>query len=141
MKKVIIRDKKGRFLKGFNLGHPSYGGESTRFKKGHKLLKGSEKGWFLKNKMVGSKNPRWKGGISIHFFGYKLILSKDHPFKTNRGYVREHRLIMEKYLGRHLTKKEVIHHIDGNKNNNNISNLMLFPNHSEHMKYEQNKKI
>lgn len=36
-----------------------------------------------------------------------------------------HRHIMEKHLGRKLTRREVIHHIDGNKHNNKIENLKL----------------
>jgi len=47
----------------------------------------------------------------------------------------EHRLVMEKHLGRILTKKEVVHHIDGNKSNNELDNLMLFPTKSIHTKY------
>ena len=36
-----------------------------------------------------------------------------------------HRLIMAKHIGRPITKNEVIMHIDGNKQNNDISNLQL----------------
>lgn len=71
---AVIRDKKGRFMKGSSLGHLSFGGINTRFKKGHEYLKGSEKGWFkkgrttwnkgLKGFMAGEKNSNWKGGIT-----------------------------------------------------------------------------
>ena len=37
----------------------------------------------------------------------------------------EHRLIMENFLGRKLEFNEVVHHIDGNKINNNLDNLDL----------------
>jgi hypothetical protein len=40
-------------------------------------------------------------------------------------YVYEHRLIMEQKLGRLLAYNEVIHHIDGNKMNNDPNNLKL----------------
>lgn len=59
-----------------------------------------------------------------------------------RGYVqsykdgksrREHQIIMEKHIGRKLKKDEVVHHIDGNKRNNEISNLLLTT-RSEHAK-------
>jgi hypothetical protein len=41
---------------------------------------------------------------------------------------------MEKFLGRHLTLEERVHHIDGNKTNNNVENLRLFASSSEHKK-------
>lgn len=39
--------------------------------------------------------------------------------------VLAHREIMEHYLGRKLSKQEVVHHKDGNKQNNDINNLEL----------------
>lgn len=44
-----------------------------------------------------------------------------------------HRYVMEKYLGRKLEEKEVVHHIDGNRENNNIENLELML-YSEHQR-------
>lgn len=38
---------------------------------------------------------------------------------------RKHRIVMEEYLGRQLKNNEIVHHIDGNKRNNDISNLLL----------------
>ena len=38
---------------------------------------------------------------------------------------RKHRIVAEKMLGRKLKKDEVVHHIDGNKRNNDESNLMI----------------
>ena len=42
---------------------------------------------------------------------------------VNGKSVRIHRIVMEKKLGRPLKKGEVIHHIDGDNQNNNIDNL------------------
>ena len=72
----------------------------------------------------GSNNANWKNGKNSHR-GYILIYAPDHPFAGYGGYVMEHRLIMEKHLGRYLMKHEIIHHIDRNPKNNNISNLQL----------------
>ena len=35
-----------------------------------------------------------------------------------------------------LNPEEKIHHIDGDVSNNSLINLMYFPNHSEHRKFE-----
>jgi hypothetical protein len=39
--------------------------------------------------------------------------------------MREHIIVMENHLERKLQKGEVVHHIDGNKTNNDINNLDL----------------
>lgn len=87
----------------------------------------------------GHKNGMWKGGKTFDKNGYILVLSKDHPFAIRGRYVREHRLIMEKHLGRYLLPEEVVHHINEIKNDNRIENLSLFANVAEHTKYHQSK--
>ena len=74
----------------------------------------------------GSKAYNWKGGRQI-LNGYIFILSPNHPYKNSsgRGYVAEHRLIMEAKLGRYLRKDELIHHINCNRKDNRIENLCL----------------
>lgn len=65
--------------------------------------------------MVGDKANSYKGG-TITTQGYKAI-------KIGNKYILEHRIIMEENIGRKLTRREQVHHIDGNKLNNDISNL------------------
>lgn len=57
--------------------------------------------------------------------------------KVNGKKKDEHRHLMEQHLGRKLSSKEVVHHKNGNKLNNDLSNLevMSLSDHSRmHMK-------
>ncbi len=93
--------------------------------------------------ITGPLNPKWRGGRVLHEKGYIYIYSPYHPNKGVRGYVLEHRLIIEKNLGRFLKKTEVVHHKNAIKNDNRIENLQLFSSSSEHGKHEYrtNKKF
>jgi hypothetical protein len=57
--------------------------------------------------------------------GYIQKHMPSHPRGRHRGYLLYHRLLMEEKIGRPLKEDEVVHHIDGNRDNNNIENLML----------------
>jgi hypothetical protein len=52
----------------------------------------------------------------------------------------QHRLVMEKHLGRILLSTEVVHHKDEDKKNNNIDNLILFNSENEHRAYHKFKR-
>ena len=82
----------------------------------------------------GERHPRWKGGRYSHMRGYIFVLSPNHPFKNIQGYVLEHRLVIEKSLGRFIEPHERVHHLDGNPSNNALENLVLFSNQSKHIK-------
>lgn len=84
-----------------------------------------------KGKQMGASNPHWKGG-RIEVSGYVYIYSPGHPNRTLDGYVCEHRLVMEKHLGRLLTSREAVHHLDGNSRNNGIENLELCASNGRH---------
>lgn len=83
--------------------------------------------------MNGERATNWRGGIK-HRAGYILIIKPDHPRADSQGYVKEHWLVMEAYLGRYLTDDEVVHHINQKRDDNRLENLQLMTKkqHSEH---------
>lgn len=44
----------------------------------------------------------------------------------SRGYLLQHRVVMEEHLGRPLTRSENVHHINGNRVDNRLENLELW---------------
>lgn len=82
--------------------------------------------------LSGEDSPRWKGGRMVKK-GYVYLLRRDHPNSTKGGYFLEHRLVMEKHIGRLLKCKEVVHHKDGNTLNNSIENLELISSSGKHI--------
>lgn len=60
---------------------------------------------------------RRTGGVNDQ--GYVVVVGGDGRK------VKAHRLVMEQHLGRKLRRDEVVHHIDGNRANNDVSNLVV----------------
>jgi len=87
-------------------------------------------------KTKGHLHPCWKGGIKENN-GYIQVKAPNHPHRNKNNRVAEHRLVVEKKIGRYLTKDEQVHHIDFCKTNNKIGNLMIFKNGSDHSKFHR----
>lgn len=74
----------------------------------------------------GKDSYSWKGGIIKNPQGYVSEMSDEFPSMRNKsGYISQHRLVMARYLDRPLEVWETVHHIDGNREHNDISNLQL----------------
>jgi len=72
----------------------------------------------------GPKAGYWKGGrYKDNASGYVWVFNPNHPSCTKKGYVLEHRLVMEKFMGRHLRPNEIVHHKNKMKDDNRIENL------------------
>ena len=82
----------------------------------------------------------WKGGKWRLPSGYIQVMNKEHQFSNVRGYVLEHRLVMEKHIGRYLTTEEVVHHINGIVDDNKKENLELIATNSEHSRLHSIKR-
>jgi len=85
----------------------------------------------------GSLARNWKGG-RVSMNGYIKVFDRAYS-KNKNGYILEHRLVMEKNIGRPLMKKEVVHHINGVKSDNRIENLILFPSNKAQFEWKHNR--
>ncbi len=98
----------------------------------------------IERKWIGERNPRWRGGIRQGKDGYRyLSVSLDHPFigmagrrrvhSQHRYHIAEHRLVMAEHLGRPLLSWELVHHLNGIRDDNRIENLELLELKKEHL--------
>lgn len=86
-----------------------------------------------------SKGFRYKNrkGYIINPRGYKMLYFPDHPTSDSRGYIMEHRLVMEKHIVRLLNPVEKVHHKNKNRLDNRIENLELCKNQSKHIRHHK----
>jgi hypothetical protein len=71
------------------------------------------------------RSPSWNGGRYLNENGYWRVYD-------GSKYIYEHKKIMSEFLGREISAKEKVHHIDMNKQNNSLDNLYLCKNKSVH---------
>lgn len=70
------------------------------------------------------KKTKRPGDITM-WDGYKAIYLPDHPKANISGVIMYHNYLMEQHLGKPIPEGFVVHHIDGDKLNNDITNLVL----------------
>jgi hypothetical protein len=118
-------------------------------KKGEKMSEAQKK--LRSKRMRGKNNPmfgkkgssstNWKGGKTYSLtrkkYTYIMIYNPQHPFASPRGYVYEHRLIMEAHLKRFLLSTEIVHHLNNITTDNRIENLVLLPNPKAHKAFHR----
>lgn len=99
--------------------------------------------------MAGENHPCWAGGTTHDRTGYilrRVRLDGEHGYLIralakrgkagfdSSGYAPEHRIVMHDRLGRALCPGEVVDHIDGDRLNNEPSNLRVFPSNADHLR-------
>lgn len=86
--------------------------------------------WSHGNNMMAPIKPYHRGGrrpgSRVDKAGYVGIYEPTHPNANATGYVLEHRKVMADHLGRALLRHESVHHKNGNRSDNRISNLELW---------------
>lgn len=78
----------------------------------------------IRDAQLGEKNHAWKGG-RYEDQGYIRVKDHAHPYRNTSNYVAEHRLVVEKSIGRILYPWELVHHKNGIRNDNRIENLEI----------------
>lgn len=77
----------------------------------------------------GPENPNWKGGFVINKGYVRLHVPRwNTELMEHSGgskFILEHRYVMQKHIGRRLSRQETIHHINGNTLDNRIENLQI----------------
>ena len=81
----------------------------------------------------GIKSSSWKGGLSLNKTSGYLRINKNNEYY--------HKKIFGDYLGRKLTRKEQVHHIDMDKLNNNLDNFFLCRDKREHNQLHSSMEI
>lgn len=74
----------------------------------------------------GTESHMWRGGRGATDKGYMAAYAPGHPAAKSSGRVLEHRLVMEKHIGRYLASYESVHHKNGVRSDNRIENLELW---------------
>lgn len=78
----------------------------------------SHKGMYRVRSLYGGHTKKRKDG-------YISVYVPDHPAASKDGYVMEHILVMEQFIGRRLKNEEVVHHVNKIRDDNRIENLRL----------------
>lgn len=89
----------------------------------------------------GEGNPKWRGGTYTQGSGYIYEYAPDHLHATADGYVMQHRLVIERSIGRVLDPTEEVHHRNRVRDDNRLENLQLMSNRQEHLAHHADYRV
>jgi len=98
-------------------------GEPANFIQGHHTK--------IRN-LSGKLHPQWKGGKRLTAKGYILIWCPGHHRSNCQGYVFEHILVAEQILGKPLPPNAEIHHVNEDKSDNRLGNIVICSDNDYH---------
>lgn len=76
--------------------------------------------------LAGGRDRAPKGSGHTDRDGYRQLFLPDHPNARANGRVCEHVVVMVEHLGRPLLPHETVHHLNGDRQDNRLSNLELW---------------
>lgn len=79
-------------------------------------------------------NLKLRGLRFVDSRGYISLRAPDHPEADGSGWVYEHRKVWADAHGGEIPAGGIIHHMDGDKGNNALDNLLLFESRGAHMR-------
>ena len=88
--------------------------------------------------MCNKHYQMWRKHGNALFFDERIRPTSHGYYRVGAKGQQEHRKIYEDFIGRKLSKNEVVHHIDFNRTNNKIENLYLYSSIGEHSRQHCN---
>lgn len=133
--------EKGRSQRSVAIELGTTAGNVSHYARRHDLFPKREQSaasreWFrtrYPNGRTGPEAANWRGGRVQSGNGYIKIYMPQHPH-AKKGYIAEHRYVMEQKLGRLLEPGEIVDHLDRNRSNNAPENLALHTTRAQHVK-------